>query len=365
MRLHLIASARPNFMKIAPLWKAIEGQNWCEARFIHAGQHYDAEMSEVFLHELGLPFPHHLLKAGSGTHGEQTARILTAYERVCMAERPDWTIVVGDVNATFAATLAAKKLGIRVAHLEAGLRSFDRSMPEEINRVLTDAISDLLWTPSADADENLSREGVPAARIERVGNIMIDAYEMRREAIEADPGPAALGLATGAYAVVTLHRPSNVDEKPRFEAVLEAICSVAARTTVVFPVHPRTRKSIETWGLSERLSRAGVRLLSPLGYVAFMALVRSAGFVLTDSGGVQEETSYLGVPCLTLRDTTERPITVTEGTNKLINLEMLPLAVAEVLSAAARDRRTITLWDGLTAGRCIASLQRHAEIAPR
>jgi UDP-N-acetylglucosamine 2-epimerase (non-hydrolysing) len=358
---HLVASARPNFMKIAPLWRALSQADWCLPVFVHAGQHYDAVMSDIFLSELGLPTPqpHFFLGAGSGSHGAQTARVLAAYEALCLTDRPDWTVVVGDVNATLAAALAAKKLGIRVAHLEAGLRSGDRSMPEELNRIVTDAIVDLLWTPSPDGDANLLREGAPADRIDRVGNIMIDSFEAQRVAIAGAAGPEAFGLTTGGYGVVTLHRPANVDAPETLSQIVEALCAVAATLPLVFPVHPRTKKTLVEASLSERLTRAGVILTDPLGYVAFMALVTQARLAITDSGGVQEETSYVGVPCLTLRDTTERPITVTHGTNRLVDLGGLPAAITAVLAAPPPETASIPLWDGHTAERCVKSLKRN------
>ncbi|MEK7246207.1 MAG: UDP-N-acetylglucosamine 2-epimerase (non-hydrolyzing), partial [Pseudomonadota bacterium] len=274
-----------------------------------------------------------------------------------------WTVVVGDVNSTMAATLAAKKLSIPVAHLEAGLRSGDRTMPEEINRIVTDAIADVLWTPSPDADANLLHEGVPAAKIERVGNIMIDAFELHRGRIEAAGAPGKLGLAAGAYAVVTLHRPSNVDGRETLSAVVEALVAIAARIAVVFPLHPRTRKQLDEFGLFERLkSGAGVVLADPMGYVEFMSLVRTAACVVTDSGGVQEETTYLDIPCLTLRDTTERPVTVSEGSNRLVKVAELAQAVERVLAGAWPKGRRPELWDGRTAGRVAESLARFAGV---
>jgi len=357
---HLIAGARPNFMKVAPLWRELAAADWCEPRLVHTGQHYDAEMSGVFLRELGLPEPHHALGCGGGSHAEQTAAIMVAYEKVCLEERPDWVVVVGDVNSTVACTLTAKKLGLRVAHLEAGLRSFDRTMPEEINRLATDALADLLWTPSPDADENLRREGVPPARVERVGNIMIDTFEMMRPAIERAGTAASLNLAEQSYALVTMHRPSNVDTQSRLERVVEALCGVAHHLPVVFPVHPRTRGRLESFGLWDRLAGTpGMRLSSPLGYVEFANLIVNARFILTDSGGVQEESTYLGIPCLTLRDNTERPITVSEGSNRLIRLEALADAVDTVLAGPSRLGRKPELWDGRTAARVADSLLRH------
>ncbi|MCC7015883.1 MAG: UDP-N-acetylglucosamine 2-epimerase (non-hydrolyzing) [Rhodospirillales bacterium] len=350
-------------MKAAPLYRELSRRHWCRPVLVHTGQHYDAGMSDVFFLDLGLPEPGHHLGVGSGSHAEQTAGVMVAYEKLCRRERPDWTVVVGDVNSTMAATLAAKKLLIPVAHLEAGLRSLDRTMPEEINRIVTDAVADVLWTPSPDADANLRREGVPAAKIERVGNIMIDAFELHRGRIEAVGTPAKMGLAPGAYAVITLHRPSNVDQRETLSAVVDALLAITARLTVVFPLHPRTRKHLDEFGLFERLkSGRRVVLAEPMGYVEFMSLVRTAACVVTDSGGVQEETTYLGIPCLTLRATTERPITVSEGTNRLVKVAELAAAVEQVRAGNWPKGRRPALWDGRSAARVADSLARFAGV---
>jgi UDP-N-acetylglucosamine 2-epimerase (non-hydrolysing) len=359
--IHLIAGARPNFMKIAPLWHALhrEGEAF-DVAIVHTGQHYDDEMSDVFLRQFGLPRPTYMLGAGSGSHAQQTAAVMSAYEAVCLSARPDLVVVVGDVNSTMAAAIVAKKIVLPVAHLEAGLRSFDRTMPEEINRVVTDSIADLLWTPSPDADANLTREGVAVSKIERVGNIMIDAFEMLRDDIVAADWPRAQGLAKETYGVVTMHRPANVDDLARLTALVEAFERIAARTALVLPLHPRTRQRLETGGLLDRLARVPrLKLLPPLGYVEFMSAVVSARFVLTDSGGIQEETTYLGIPCLTLRDNTERPITVSEGSNRLVKLEALDTEVDNVLAGPRRIGRCPNLWDGKTADRIVQSLRRH------
>ncbi len=361
-RVHLVAGARPNFMKIAPLWHALARlPEHFNVTLVHTGQHYDDEMSEIFLRQFGLPTPHHALGAGGGSHAEQTAAVMTAYERVAVSQRPDWVIVVGDVNSTLAVTLVAKKLALRVAHLEAGLRSFDRTMPEEINRIVTDALADLLWTPSPDGDANLLREGVPAERIDRVGNIMIDAFEMLRDRIGAAGWPRRHGLDEGAFAVVTLHRPSNVDDPERLDALVAVLSRISRRLPVVLPLHPRTRKRLEDTRLLDRLEGTdGVHVVRPLGYVEFMSAVAAARFVLTDSGGVQEETTYLGIPCLTLRDNTERPITVSEGSNRLVRLASLEAAVEATLAGPRRIGKCPALWDGATAGRVVASFLAHA-----
>lgn len=366
-RVHLLAAARPNFMKVAPLYHALRADPAFDVRLIHTGQHYDANMSDTFFRDLGLPAPDHHLGVGSGSHADQTARVMLGYEPLVLAERPAWVVVAGDVNSTAAVTLVCAKLGVCVAHLEAGLRSFDRTMPEELNRLVTDVLADLLWTPSPDADENLAREGIPEERIERVGNIMIDSYELQRQRIEADGTYAALGMAPKGYGVVTLHRPSNVDDRSTLTRLATSLRDVAADLPLVFPVHPRTRKNLGEFGLYEMLADApGMHVLEPAGYIPFMNLVSHAALVITDSGGVQEETTYLDIPCLTLRPNTERPVTVSEGTNRLVTPATL---VAEVRRARRGDwphGRRPALWDGQTAARCVASLKNRiaADSAP-
>jgi UDP-N-acetylglucosamine 2-epimerase (non-hydrolysing) len=358
----LIAAARPNFMKVAPLYKALRRENaWCRPRLVHTGQHYDANMSDAFFTDLGIPPPDVHLGVGSGTHARQTGGVMIAYEAECLRERPDWVVVVGDVNSTIACTLAAKKLGIPVAHLEAGLRSRDRTMPEELNRIATDALADLLWTPSADANENLEREGVPKSRIELVGNIMIDSLEMMRSAIESRRHARHLGLEPRAYGVVTLHRPSNVDDAQQLGRMVDLIVDAAKSLPVVFPVHPRTRQRLEATGLLKRIDQArGVMLTEPLGYTDFMSLIFDSRYALTDSGGIQEETTYLGIPCFTLRENTERPITVTQGTNRLVRAETALSHIQSILSGTLPKRTVPPLWDGATAPRVVGSLKRAA-----
>jgi UDP-N-acetylglucosamine 2-epimerase (non-hydrolysing) len=355
---HLIAAARPNFMKVAPLFHALSREGWCRAQIVHTGQHYDANMSDAFFRDLGLPEPAHHLGVGSGTHAEQTGRTMMAYEQVCGQERPAAIVVVGDVNATAACAMVGAKLWIPVVHLEAGLRSRDRRMPEEINRIVTDAISDLLWTPSEDADANLIAEGVPADRIDRIGNIMIDSFEMLRTKIEAANTAARLNLRA-PFAVVTLHRPSNVDEHGTLAALVQALVELSGVLTVVFAVHPRTARRLEEHGLLAALTASdAIRLTEPLGYVEFMSLVTGCTLAITDSGGVQEETSYLGIPCVTLRENTERPITVTRGTNRLLKPAEVPRAAREALAGRWPKGMPIPLWDGLAAERAAESLRK-------
>lgn len=354
---HLIAAARPNFMKVAPLYHALAAAPDFQPVLIHTGQHYDANMSDTFFADLRLPAPDHHLGVGSGSHSEQTGTVMIAYEKVALAQRPDWLIVVGDVNSTAACALVGAKLQIPVVHLEAGLRSFDRRMPEELNRLVTDQLSDVLWTPSPDGDENLQREGIPAARITRVGNIMLDSYELLRTAIEAENAPAAFGLTPRDYGLVTLHRPSNVDTTEALGALVQALEQVARRSRLLFPVHPRTARKLDDFGLRARLEAAGVTLTEPISYRPFMSLVSNARMVITDSGGVQEETTYLNIPCLTLRENTERPVTVTEGTNRLITPGGLLAAVETVLAGGWPSGVRPALWDGQAASRCVADLR--------
>jgi len=356
-RVHLIAAARPNFMKVAPLWRALDKAHDFTPVLIHTGQHYDSNMSDDFFRDLGMPKPDHHLNVGSGSHAGQTGGVMIAYEVVAQADRPDWLVVVGDVNSTAACAMVGAKLGIRTVHLEAGLRSRDRRMPEEVNRLVTDVLADVLWTPSPDADVNLIAEGIPPARITRVGNIMIDSLVAALPRIDAERAPESLGLTPGHYGVVTLHRPSNVDDPAQLARLVDLLVAAAQRLSLIFPAHPRTRPRLEAGSHIARLEGAGVKLIEPQAYNRFIGLLRGAALALTDSGGIQEETTWLGIPCLTLRENTERPITVTEGTNRLVTIDT---ALAELDRALTTDRATLPRpdrWDGHTAERCVADLR--------
>jgi UDP-N-acetylglucosamine 2-epimerase (non-hydrolysing) len=358
MLIHLIAAARPNFMKIAPLYHALIKEDWADPIIVHTGQHYDLNMSDAFFKDLLLPEPGLHLGIGSGTHAEQTGKVMITYEKVLMQQRPDLVIVVGDVNSTMAATVAAVKLGIKVAHLEAGLRSFDRTMPEEINRLVTDTLADILWTPSPDADQNLIREGVSQEKIHLVGNIMIDSLEMLREKIERQAVYKDFKLNTGGYGLVTLHRPSNVDVPGILESICRVLKRVAEKIPLIFPIHPRTRKNLEKCSLMHLLNETpGLYNVEPLSYVRFMSLVFNCRFAVTDSGGIQEETTYLGIPCLTMRPNTERPITIDQGTNQLCTLENLESLVGNILSNEAGQGHVPEYWDGQTATRVVKSIK--------
>ena len=373
MKIHLIAAARPNFMKIAPLYHALKREAWAEPVIVHTGQHYDLNMSDVFFQDLGLPEPDIHLGIGSGTHAEQTGQVMMAYEKVLLESKPDLVVVVGDVNSTVACTLAAAKINQYngqqttdsghdrrpyVGHLEAGLRSFDRSMPEEINRLVTDALADILWTPSPDGDENLIQEGVSGEKIQRVGNIMIDSLEMLRDKIQSQTAYSDFGLKPQQYGMVTLHRPSNVDAPDKLKQLSKTLVQISKKVPLAFPIHPRTRKNTEAIGTLEELNNAkNLLLLEPLNYVRFMNLVFNCRFALTDSGGIQEETTYLGIPCITLRPNTERPLTLTQGTNRLCELNNLKAAVDSVLSEKKRQSIKIDLWDGKTAERVVDSIK--------
>ena len=357
--IHLIAAARPNFMKIAPLYHELCRQKWAKPVIVHTGQHYDIKMSDAFFHDLNLPEPHVHLGIGSGTHAEQTGKVMMAYESLLQKQSPDLVVVVGDVNSTMACTLAAVKLGIKVAHLEAGLRSFDRSMPEEINRIVTDSLADLLWTPSPDGDENLLREGVQATQIQRVGNIMIDSLEMLRPIIEKENTAKKFNLKTDRYGLVTLHRPSNVDLPANLELICHALVRISKTIPLIFPVHPRTYKNLKSCHLLPLLENArSLKLDEPISYIPFMNLIFNASLVITDSGGLQEETTYLQIPCLTLRPNTERPVTISQGTNRLCTVDNLESNVDDALNNAVKQAGAPEFWDGNTAARVVESIDQ-------
>ena len=356
-----IVGARPNFMKIAPIVREMRRrENDFLPLIVHTGQHYDAAMSDSFFADLGIPEPDFHLEVGSASHAVQTAKIMTAFEPIVLEEKPDWVLVVGDVNSTIACALVCAKLGVKVAHVEAGLRSRDRSMPEEINRILTDSISDLLLTTSQDADENLKHEGVSEDKIIFVGNVMIDSLFHGLKIAENSNIRQDLSLSEKAYAVLTLHRPSNVDEKQIFENLLDALCEISRQLPIVFPVHPRTRANIEKFGFAEKVANSNIKLIEPLGYLDFMRLYSGAKLVLTDSGGLQEETTALGIPCLTLRENTERPITIEMGTNILVgtNPAKITQTAFEILSQknVSQNKKIPPLWDGRTAERICDTL---------
>jgi len=361
IKIHLIAAARPNFMKVAPLYHSLAATDWAQPILVHTGQHYDRNMSDAILEDLGVPKPDIHLGIGSGTHAEQTGNVMISYEKICLKQRPDWIVVVGDVNSTAACAMVGAKLWIPVIHLEAGLRSGDRKMPEEINRLVTDAISDVLWTPSSDANENLISEGIVRDKIDLIGNIMIDSFEMLRNSIDASDERAKLGLEYGEYALVTLHRPSNVDNAETLKSIVTELVSAANRLPVVFVAHPRTIKGLEEFGLKDTLTDAtGLTLLEPLPYVRFMNVVTGAKVVITDSGGLQEETTYLDIPCLTLRENTERPITTTQGTNKLVRADNLTETLDKAISGDWPKSACPPFWDGKTAERATMALKRRS-----
>lgn len=357
-----VVGARPNFMKIAPIAAQLARlPDVFAPTIVHTGQHYDDKLSEVFFTELGIPPPDVNLGVGSASHARQTAAIMEAFEPVLVDSRADLVLVVGDVNSTLACALVAAKLGVAVAHVEAGLRSFDRTMPEEVNRVLTDQVADLLFTTEASAKSNLLREGIPADRIHFVGNVMIDTLLAHRDRARALEAGRRYGL-NGSYALLTLHRPTNVDDPVVFEGLMTAVGEIAGEMPVVFPVHPRTRPVVLRSEKASRLAGSGVlRLLEPLGYLEFLSLMDSSRLVLTDSGGIQEETTILGVPCLTLRQNTERPVTVTDGTNRVVGTD--PARIIEGWREVRRNqlpRKIPPLWDGQAARRIVDVLRGFA-----
>ncbi|MBI2830687.1 MAG: UDP-N-acetylglucosamine 2-epimerase (non-hydrolyzing) [Chloroflexi bacterium] len=373
MKVLLVCGARPNFMKISPLIRAIDRHNFSgekplvERVLVHTGQHYDYQMSELFFQELELPRPDVHLGVGSGTHAEQTGKVMLELEKVLVELKPDMVIVVGDVNSTLAAALAAVKLHIKVAHVEAGLRSYDKSMPEEINRVLTDHISDYLFTPSRDADENLIKEGIPREKVFFVGDVMVDSLLYNRKKASQRRILDVFNLREGNYALLTLHRPSNVDDKENLSRLVEAIYEMGQQLPIIFLCHPRTRINIEKFGLislfqmdKSAANSKGVLLTEPLGYLDCLRLMMDSAFVMTDSGGMQEETTVLNVPCLTLRDTTERPITITQGTNTLVGNDTRRMKEEANAILEGRGKKGIQLdfWDGKAAERIMDVLIR-------
>jgi UDP-N-acetylglucosamine 2-epimerase (non-hydrolysing) len=359
LRLTCVVGARPNFVKIASIVQAARAMPEIVLRLVHTGQHYDERMSALFFRQLRLPEPDAYLGVGSGSHAVQTARVLEAFDAELDQHQADWVVVVGDVNSTLACALVAAKRAVRVAHVEAGLRSRDRGMPEEINRVLTDQISDVLFTTERSATINLLQEGIAAERIHFVGNVMIDTLLQQRAAARQSDIVERLGLSSKGYAVCTLHRPGNTDTFASAANSLLALERLSERLPVIFPVHPRTRASVASLGLLARMERMpGLRLIEPLGYLEFLALMDQARLVFTDSGGIQEETTLLGVPCLTFRDTTERPITITEGTNHLVGLDPAGTAAAAdaIMAGVVVQGRVPELWDGRAAERIVAVL---------
>jgi len=364
----VVAGARPNFMKIAPILhciarhnqKAVNGTPQIVPFLVHTGQHYDEKMSSVFFAELGIPSPDVNLEVGSGSHAVQTANIMTRFEPICEREKPDWVLVVGDVNSTMACALVASKLHIKVAHVEAGLRSFDRNMPEEINRLVTDSIADLLLTPSEDGNENLAREGVPMSRIKLVGNIMIDSLLANLEKVAQSTILSRLKVDKRRFIYVTLHRPSNVDNKESLVSIMRAFADISRKMPVIFPMHPRTRARLAEFGIN--LGDSNITILDPVGYHDSLALTQSARCVVTDSGGLQEESTYFKTPCLTLRPNTERPVTITVGSNRLIKTGELFERLDEVLRGSETLGQVPEFWDGSTAERVVQALIEYKDV---
>jgi UDP-N-acetylglucosamine 2-epimerase (non-hydrolysing) len=359
-----VVGARPNFMKVAPVMEALRSLPEIEQTLVHTGQHYDENMSRIFFKQLGLPEPDVNLGVGSGSHAAQVANVMLRFEELVLSRRPDLVLVYGDVNSTVAAALVSAKLGIRVAHVEAGLRSSDRSMPEEINRLLTDQLADLLFTPSVDGNENLLREGIPAGRIHLVGNVMIDTLmRLLPKAIDLwGELSHRLRLDNQSYVLVTLHRPSNVDDPKTLGRIVDTLVSLPGHLPIVFPVHPRTRARLATLAPTGGLDE--IRFLDPLGYLEFLSLQRHARIVITDSGGIQEETTYLGVPCITVRENTERPVTVSVGTNYLVgeDMNLLRSTYTAILSNGGKKGGAPILWDGRAGARIATVIRNLAQV---
>lgn len=356
-----VVGARPNFMKIAPVMdEMLSRADRLQPILVHTGQHYDETMSESFFEDLQIPRPDINLEVGSASHAEQTARIMLAFEKVLIDHQPDWVVVVGDVNSTMAASLVAAKMLVKVAHIEAGLRSRDRTMPEEINRLVTDALADLLLTPSRDGDENLLREGLAPAKIRFVGNVMIDTLYRNLERARASDTLSRFHLEPQQFCAMTLHRPSNVDDQKTLAGIIDALDAVLERMPIIFPIHPRTRARLEAFGLMQKvMAQPNLILTEPLGYLDFLQLYSNSRLVLTDSGGIQEETTALGIPCLTLRQNTERPITVTEGTNRLVgnDPETIKREATQALDYPRLAARVPELWDGHAARRIVDAIE--------
>ncbi len=349
---HLVG-ARPNFMKLAPVFKEMSNRKF-DQTVVHSGQHYDKMMSDVFFTELGIPTPDFNLGVGSGTQTQQVAGIMLRLEEVFLQRKPDFLFVYGDVNSTLAGALVAAKMGIKLVHIESGLRSFDHEMPEEINRIVTDRLADIHFTPSADADEHLRSEGITSDRIHRVGNIMIDSLIASLDKIKVQSNKL-----DEVYGLITLHRPSNVDDQAKLTALFEVLEKISQRIKLIFPMHPRTRKNMESWGIALKADQ--ISLLDPVGYLEFLALQKGAKFVITDSGGIQEETTYLKIPCLTMRENTERPVTISEGSSTLIgsDFQLLEQTIQSILAGTYKVGHIPELWDGNTALRICDFMQSH------
>jgi len=358
----LVVGARPNFMKIAPIYAELQSRGQ-ELILLHTGQHYDDNMSKVFFDDLGMPKPDIYMGIGSGSHAYQTGTVMIEFEKICQEKDPSMVVVVGDVNSTVACTIVCAKMGIPCAHVEAGLRSFDRDMPEEINRILTDSVADLLLTPSPDGDEHLRAEGIAEERIIRVGNVMIDSLYNNLARAESSSIQDDLGLEDD-YSILTLHRPSNVDDEGIFAGIISALEVIGKEIQIVFPMHPRTEKMAKQFSLYERIaSIPKIKITGPVGYLDFVALMSNSKLVLTDSGGLQEETTALGIPCITLRENTERPITVTEGTNTIVGCdpELIKSTALDALTTGGKSGRIPEMWDGKTAHRIADVLINYIE----
>ncbi|MGD9706483.1 MAG: non-hydrolyzing UDP-N-acetylglucosamine 2-epimerase [Candidatus Delongbacteria bacterium] len=361
MKIINVVGARPNFMKIAPIHNLMLKTEGIEPYLVHTGQHYDEKMSKVFFVDLGMPEPDIYLKVGSGSHAVQTAKIMVEFEKVCLEQKPDLVLVVGDVNSTVACTLVAVKLGIKCVHVESGLRSFDRRMPEEINRLMTDVVCDYLFVSEESGMENLEHEGIPDSKVFHVGNVMIDSLVNHIQAADGSKILDELGVEKEKFCLVTLHRPSNVDDPENAKTLVETLIEVSKKLKIVFPIHPRTLKNFEAMGILKGFSdNENIKLTDPLGYLDFMKLMKESAFLLTDSGGIQEETTYLGKPCLTLRENTERPSTVTQGTNILIkelNKNDILKHIDDIIEGRTKKGTVPKFWDGRTAERIVAILK--------